>query len=153
MTNQPHFPVYRAAPGLKALGLPVAIPVMALGLMAVAGVPGVVLLSWTVVVLVLVPLLYVALRRSGTTTHPDHIETRTPFGTRRIAWRDIQSIEVTGSGTTGEFVLVRDGSGRRRGLPHVNSRTLGAALPGEVRRLHDLWAWLRGPDWTPPPPR
>lgn len=143
MPNEPYFPVYRAARGLRGAGVAVAAPVMLLGYLSLAGAPGTVLLTWTVIVLVLFPLLFVALRRSRTVTHPEHIEIRQPFGTRRIPWREIRAIEITGSRATGRYVLVREGSGRRRGLPHVNSRALGDSLDAEVRRLYALWEWLR----------
>ncbi len=148
MTNESELRTYRAAPGLKSTGVPLVVPIMLLGLMAAAGVEGPFLLIWTVGIAVVMALCYVALRRSGTTVHHDHIEMRTPFRTRRVAWHEIQAIELTGSKMSGQFTLVRVASGRRLGLPHVNSRSV-PSLPEEVRTLRELWERLRGPDWTP----
>lgn len=141
MTNEPYFPAYRAPRGTA--GISVSAPFLLLGVLAVNGTPGTVLLTWAVIMLVVFPLTYVALRRSRTVTSHEHVEIRLPFGTRRIPWREIQAIEVSGSRMTGTYVTVRDGDGRRRNLIHVNSRALGDSLDVEVRRLQALWEWLR----------
>jgi hypothetical protein len=84
----------------------------------------------------------------ATTTHPDYIEARFPLETRRVAWSDIQDFEIRKNKVSGEFIVVRLSSGRRIGLPHVDSRSL-SSLADEVRALRELWEQLRGPDWTP----
>ncbi|MFI0750221.1 PH domain-containing protein [Streptomyces sp. NPDC021224] len=87
----------------------------------------------------------------ATTTHRDYIEVRVPLETRRVRWSDIQAFEVRRNWLSGEFVVVRVTSGRRIGLPNVDSRSV-SSVADEVRALRELWEQLRGPDWTPSRP-
>ncbi|MFE7115649.1 PH domain-containing protein [Streptomyces sp. NPDC057654] len=85
-------------------------------------------------------------KQFATTTHPDYIEVRVPLETRRVAWGDIQDFEIRRNRLSGEFVVVRLTSGRRIGLPNVDSRSV-ASVADEVRALRVLWEQLRGTDW------
>ncbi|MEO3763787.1 hypothetical protein [Streptomyces sp. B8F3] len=68
--------------------------------------------------------------------------------TRRVAWSDIQDFEIRRNKFSGEFVVLRLSSGRRLGLPSVDSRSV-SSVEEEVQALRELWEQLRGPDWTP----
>jgi hypothetical protein len=88
-------------------------------------------------------------KRFATTTHPDYIEACFPLETRRVAWSDIQDFEIRRNRLMSyEWVVVRLTSGRRIGLPCVDSRSV-SSVADEVRALRELWEQLRGPDWRP----
>ncbi|MEO3754192.1 PH domain-containing protein [Streptomyces sp. B6B3] len=148
MTKESEFRTYCPASGLRSAGAPVVIPFTVLPLMAATRVSMAMLLLTAVVLGGVMALCYVALRRAGTTTHRDHIELRSPFSVRRVAWSDVQAIEIRDYKLMGQIARVRDASGRWLTLPHVNSNSV-PSLPEEVRALRELWERLRGPDWAP----
>lgn len=87
-------------------------------------------------------------RQYWTATHHDYIEVGLPLETRQVAWSDIQGFEIRRNKFSGEFVVIRLSSGRRLGLPSVDSRSV-SSVEDEVQALRELWEQLRGPDWTP----
>jgi hypothetical protein len=99
--------------------------------------------------------LVVALRRSGTEIGPDGIRVRGALRSRHLRWADIADIRVvsfeqdaTWSGPPKlVFAWRRDGS--RVQLLYFDDRQ--PVLRSEVELVRDVWAELRGPEWTPSP--
>jgi hypothetical protein len=75
-------------------------------------------------------------------------------GTRQIAWRNVQGIEIELRRTRPpmQVAVVYDAAGGKRDLPHVNDHSLVTALPAEVDQLRQVWELHRGEDWKPTSP-
>lgn len=74
------------------------------------------------------------------------------FGTRSLAWSDVQGIEIEdqAGGPQKQIAVLYDADGRRRVLPFLNDRGTGD-LAGEVAALREMWIRGRGEDWAPGP--
>lgn len=158
MDENVHFPEYRAPAGCMG-GL--AVPTLGLaGIMAGMaqfareGAPLWLLLGMPVLLILLFLLMRIAAGRAATLTGPDGITARSAFGTRRMAWPDIQAIEIQSNpsaiadgGVIAEYVVLYDSGGRRVLLPHLNSKVV-LALHEDVASLRALWERRRGADWA-----
>lgn len=88
---------------------------------------------------------------SATICDETYLTVRRTFGTSRIAWPDVQAIEIeTNHDATKEaprrLTVLYDTDGRRRELPFVNDRGV-ADLDAEVEVVRELWRQNRGADW------
>lgn len=92
---------------------------------------------------------------SATICDATYLTIRRTFGTSRIAWPDVQAVELeTNPDATKEeprrLVMVYDTDGRRRELPFLNDRSVGD-LDAEVEAVRQLWHHNRGAAWRPRP--
>ncbi|MER7665436.1 hypothetical protein [Streptomyces sp. NPDC096193] len=159
MTGDPYLWEYR-----RHKGRAVAFVVPAfMGVIAAAGalvLGGRVPLWISVVVISLVVILAVwvlaALIRAVTVVHRDHILIRTAFWTKRVAWSDVQGLQIERIPSAEQHdlpqwvVALYDSDGRRFWLPHLNERELGK-VGDELYALRDLWEEQRGQSWTAAP--
>lgn len=166
MADGLHFREYRAS---ASRFMPVFLPawvgliVCAVGLGLVDGVP-----IWGKI-LVMAPLFAVLglvhmwIVRASTATTRDHIAVRGPFGTKTIAWPDIQGIDVEyrtapidragvplDEGEPFQVVVVYNRIGRKIQLPSLSNQSVDG-FEHEVSSLRTTWEQLRGADWAPLP--
>ncbi|MEJ3749104.1 PH domain-containing protein [Actinomycetes bacterium KLBMP 9797] len=92
--------------------------------------------------------------RTATIADDAHLTIVGLTGTRQIAWRDVQGIEIELRRTRPpmQVAVVYDAAGGKRDLPHVNEHSLVTALPAEVGQLRRIWELRRGDDWKPTSP-
>ncbi|MFH9855574.1 hypothetical protein ACH4NV_13500 [Streptomyces althioticus] len=114
----------------------------------------------TVSVITVVVLLAVwvaaAYGRAATILYEDHIQIRTAFGTRRVAWQDVQEIRNERNPAADQHdlpkrvMLLYDRDGRRIGLPHLSEWAVDS-LDAELEVLREIWIRRRGETWAPIP--
>jgi Bacterial PH domain len=121
------------------------------------GAPVVLLLGAVTVLAPVTVLLPVAVWYSATIVARDHLLVRRLFRTRRIAWCDVQGIEIEGNPAAvveetqpKGLVAIYDRRGRRITLPGLQDRG-GLSVHEEVRAMRELWERRRGADWAPLP--
>jgi hypothetical protein len=92
--------------------------------------------------------------RTATIADDAHLTMVGLTGTRQIAWRDVQGIEIELRRTRPpmQVAVVYDAAGGKRDLPHVNDHSLVTALAAEVDQLRQVWELRRGEDWKPSSP-
>ncbi|MEU9604127.1 hypothetical protein [Streptomyces sp. NPDC048057] len=119
-------------------------------------VPAWVSVAVVAVLVLLAVWVAAAVLRAVTIVRQEHLVIRTAFRTRRIAWGDVQGIQIERIPNAAQHdlpertVVVYDRDGRRLGLPHLNDREV-AELDAEASALRDLWQGWRGPGWAPVP--
>jgi hypothetical protein len=105
-------------------------------------------LLFTVGLLAMIGLMYLALTVPGTTTSPEGLAVRTLLRSRLIPWSEIQIVSVSENSfavlqpeAPPAFACVFDDSGRKILPPQVNPRQLqprGLSLDGEVTNIHQI---------------
>jgi hypothetical protein len=90
--------------------------------------------------------------RTATIADDAHLTMVGLAGTRQIAWRNVQGIEIELRRTRPpmQVAVVYDVAGGKRDLPHVNDQV--TALAAEVDQLRQVWELRRGEDWKPTSP-
>lgn len=151
MNSNLRYPVYRVGPAIRRLYPTWLVGGTVFGVILVVNMVtlvryGQASMLWTLLSLAVVTSLifgYVASKRSATITTPEHIEARTLFSARRIAWHDIQAIDIKGGPKIGWRALVRDAADREIRLPHLDSNSV-ESLEDELAALRGLWEQQRG---------
>ncbi|MGW4763790.1 PH domain-containing protein [Streptomyces pseudogriseolus] len=159
MSDDPYLRRYDVTKGFSAgflIPAGAALAAAALPFVFDEDVPPWVTISVITVIVLLAVWVAAAYRRAATILYEDHILIRTAFGTRRVAWEDVQEIRNERNPGADQHDLPKrvmvlyDRDGRRVGLPHLSEWAVDS-LDEELRVVRDLWTRRRGEGWAPLP--